>query len=190
MSENPLLVREGLPPFDKIKAEHVEPAMRQVLKDVVAEVEKLEANIVATWDGLIKPLEDLDTPFEYAWGPINHLLGVMNSDELRAAHEAILPEVVATSLRISQSQPIYEGLLAIRDGEEWAKLDAAQKRIIELKIKSAEHSGIGLKGEKQKRFKVIADELSKLSTDFSNHVLDATKAFELIVTDPDRKSVV
>ena len=51
-------------------------------------------------------------------------------------------------------------------------------------ILDVELSGIGLAGEKLERFNQIAQELSKLATDFSNNVLDATKAFELIVTDP------
>ena len=88
---------------------------------------------------------------------------------------------VAYGLRVQQSRPIYEGLVAIRDGEEWAKLDEAQKRCIELKIRTAEHAGVGLEGTAKERFNEFAKELSQISTDFSNHVLDATKAYELII---------
>ena len=123
----------------------------------------------------------LDVPFSYAWGPVGHLLSVKNSDDLREAHEAVLQDVVAYGLRVQQSRPIYEGLVAIRDGEEWAKLDEAQKRCIELKIRAAEHAGVGLEGTAKERFNEIAKELSQISTDFSNHVLDATKDYELII---------
>ena len=80
----------------------------------------------------------------------------------------------------SKAVPVYEGLVAIRDGGEWAKLDEAQKRCIELKIRAAEHAGVGLEGTARERFNEIAKELSQISTDFSNHVLDATKDYELI----------
>ena len=63
-------------------------------------------------------------------------------------------------------------------------LDPAQQRILDKAILSVELSGIALEGEQRERFNEIAQELSKLATDFSNNVLDATKAFELIVTDP------
>jgi oligopeptidase A len=95
----------------------------------------------------------------------------------------VLQDVVAFGLRVQQSRPIYEGLVAIRDGEEWAKLDGAQQRCIELKIRAAEHAGVGLEGEAKERFNEIAKEQSQMSTDFSNHVLDATKAFELVIED-------
>ena len=183
LENNPLLVTEGLPRYDEIRAEQVVEGVRHVLGGAEKIIAELEANLTPTWDGLLKPLEDLDVPFEYAWGPVGHLMSVRNADDLRAAHEEVLAELVEFSLRTQQSRPIYEGLVAIRDGAEWAKLDGAQRRCIELKIRGAEHAGVGLTGEAKDRFNAIAAELSQLATDFSNHVLDATKAFELVVED-------
>jgi len=42
-----------------------------------------------------------------------------------------------------------------------------------------------LEGEKRDRFNAIEPELAELSTKFSNHVLDATKAFSLTLTNKD-----
>ena len=47
----------------------------------------------------------------------------------------------------------------------------------------SEQSGIGLEGDAQKRFNEIAERMSQLSSDFSNHVLDATKAWHLDITE-------
>jgi oligopeptidase A len=63
------------------------------------------------------------------------------------------------------------------------RFDEAQRRIVEHKIRAAKHTGVGLSGEARERFNAIAEELSQLQTDFSNHLLDATKAFEFIITD-------
>jgi oligopeptidase A len=182
-NDNPLLQSSGLPKFNEISPSHIEPALTKVLEDAQTQLEGLESSITPTWDGLLKPLEDLGKPFEYAWGPVGHLLNVKNSEDLRTEHEKMLPMVVEFSLRVGQSKPIYDGLIEIKDGEEWSKLDDAQKRVIELKIRDAEHSGVGLEGEKKERFNEISKRLSKLGTDFSNHVLDATKAYEMIITE-------
>lgn len=182
-TNNPLLVTEGLPRYDEILPEHVVPGVKQVLADSEKRVAALEQNLTPTWEGLLVPLEENGLPFSYAWGPVGHLMGVKNSDELRRAHEAVLPDVVAYGLRVQQSRPIYEGLVAIREGEEWARLDEAQQRCVELKIRAAEHAGVGLTGQAKERFNEIAKTLSQISTDFSNHVLDATKAYELIIYD-------
>ena len=183
LADNPLLQIDGLPRFDQIEAHHVEPAVTYLLEASEKALSALEASVEPTWDGCFKKLEIIDRPFEYCWSPVSHLLAVKNSDELREAYESVLDAATAFGLRMSQSQPIYEAAVAIRDGDEWPKLDAAQQRIVEKAIKSAERSGIALEGEQRDRFNEIAQELSQLSTTFSNNVLDSTKAWELIIED-------
>ncbi|MBS10916.1 MAG: peptidase M3 [Gemmatimonadetes bacterium] len=183
LKDNPLLVTEGLLPYDRIEPEHIVPAMEHVIAEAEKKIEKIEKELASTWDGLMKPMEDLDHAFAYAWSPVHHFLGVKNSDPLREAHETIQPKMVELRLRISQSKPVYDGLVAIRDGDEWDRLDEPQQRAIENNIRSAKHAGVGLEGEAKERFLEISRELSKLSTDFSNHLLDARKQFELIITD-------
>ncbi|TRO50887.1 M3 family peptidase, partial [Candidatus Bathyarchaeota archaeon] len=180
---NPLLDAHGLPKCDEIKPEHIEPAIKQVLLESEEKLAKIEANINPTWDGLIKPLEAIGIPFDYAWSPIGHLLNVKNSKELREEQQKMLPNVVQFGLRMGQSKPIYDGLLTIQNGPEWGKLNKAQKRVIELKLRDAKLAGVGLMGEAKKRFNKITTELSQLGNDFSNNVLDSTKAYEFIVTE-------
>ena len=185
LADNPLLCMEGLPKFDQIKPEHVIPAVKKLLADAEQALSELEESIEPTWDGCFAKLEEIDRPFEYGWGPVSHLFGVKNSPELREAYEAVLDDVVQFGLRASQSRPIYEACVAIRNGRDWDDLSPTRKRIVEKKIQSVELSGIGLEGPQRERFNEIAQELSKLSTTFSNNVLDATKLFELVLTDKD-----
>ncbi len=183
--QNPLLARTGIPKFDEIKPNHIEPAVTQVLQEANNRLTQIESNLSPTWKGLIHPLEGLGIPFEYAWGPIEHLLSVNNTNELRAEHEKMLPQVIDFGLRMGQSKPIYEGLLAIRNGLEWESLDEGQRRVINLKIRDAKLAGVGLPQEKKEEFNRITTRLSKLATDFSNNVLDSTKAYEFIIKAKD-----
>ena len=182
-NHNPLLLTSGLPKFNEITPDHIEPAITMLLAEAKKRLEELEADIQPTWKGLIEPIEVMGLPFEYSWGPIGHLLNVKNTEDLRKAHEAMLPMVVEFSLRMGQSKPIYDGLVAIKNGLEWGGLDNAQRRAIELKIRDAKHAGIGLGSKEKERFNEISQRLSQLGTDFSNHVLDATKAYEMIITE-------
>lgn len=185
MPDNPLLSHGPLPPFDRIRPEHVVPGVRQVLAEAEQRLQDLERNAAPSWDALLKPLQELDHPFEFAWTPVVHLFGVLNSPALREAYETVLPEVVQFGLRVKQSEPIYRALRQIKEGPEWDRLSEVQRRIVEARLQNAELAGIGLTGAARERFNAIEQELSKLSTDFSNHVLDATKAFALVLTDPD-----
>ena len=180
---NPLLASSGLPDFAAIRPEHIVPAVKHIVEDATQKLGEIEKELTPTWDGLLGKLERLDPPFEYGWKPVGHLFGVLNSDELRTAYETVLPEVVQFGLRASQSEPIYQCLKQLRDSSEWSKLSEAQQRIITDRIKGAELSGIALTGAERERFNAIEQELSQLSTEFSNHVLDATKAFSLEIID-------
>lgn len=187
-TSNPLLQTAGYPAFDEIDASHVEPAIRQILENSGQQLEGLEGRLqndgVPTWETTLVPLEALGQSWEQAWSPVSHLLGVKNSTELREAHEAVLADMVAFGLRVRQSQPIYEALVQLRDGPHWPALEEPQQRIITERIRDAELAGIALPARQQERYNEIATRLSQLSTDFSNHVLDATKAWELVLDDP------
>ena len=185
LEDNPLLIKKGIPRFNLIKPEHIEPAVSKILEKSEKKLQESEDNLVPTWEGLIRPLEDLSIPFDYGWAPISHLLNVKNSKDLREEHQKMLPKVVQFILRLGQSKPVFNGYLAIKEGIEWEKLDDAQKRVVKLKIRDAELAGVGLEGEEKHRFNEIATELSKLGNDFMNNVLDATNAYELIITDEE-----
>ena len=179
ISNNPLLKGSGLPPFTEIKPEQVEPAFNELLKELDAQLTNLEANVQPNWKTLVEPLEEITERLTWSWGVVSHLMGVRNSPELRQAYEAVQPLVVQFSNRLSQSQPIYNAFKQIRTNDSWNNLDSAQQRIVESAVRDAELSGVGLQGEARQRFNAIQMEMAQLSTKFSNHVLDATKAFSL-----------
>ena len=179
---NPLLIKTGLPAYDRILPEHIEPAVDAVLdrcRQILAQVEASEEN---SWSALLDPMEEIDRLFEYGWSPIGHLLGVANSDPLREAHDAAMPKIVEFSLQLRQSEAIYRKLVALTDSSQWTSFQEAQRRIITRMIQSAELSGISLKGSARERFNAIEQELTQLSTDYSNNLLDATRAFHLDLT--------
>jgi oligopeptidase A len=181
---NPLLLASHYPRFDLIRSHHVVPAMRQLLDELDTELEELEASLRPTWEGLVEPLERLGDRLSVSWGIVGHLMGVQNSQELRQAHQEMQPEVVEFSLRLGQNPAIYQGLQTLRDSAAWADLDSAQQRIVTSLIRDANLAGVGLQGEPRQRFNALQQELAELGTQFSNHVLDATKAFALTLTTP------
>ena len=181
-TENPLLSSAPLPRFDLITPEHVVPAMQHLLATLDAELQQLESQVQPTWESLVEPIERLSDRLSVVWGIVGHLMGVKNNEALRQAHHTVQPEVVQFSLRFSQSPALYQGLKTLQASSAWQTLDATQQRIVEKLIEDAELSGVGLHGEKRQRFNAVQQELAELSTQFSNHVLDATKAFGLTLT--------
>ncbi|MDR9404727.1 MAG: M3 family peptidase, partial [Halothece sp. Uz-M2-17] len=182
---NPLLIGEGLPPFPEIEPQHVVSGIQQLLAELDTQLTELEQTVKPTWEGVVEPLTEIEERLTWSWGIVSHLMGVKNSQDLREAYETVQPEVVRFINKLNQSKPIYEAFKALRHSEEWNRLDDAQKRIVESSLQDAELSGVGLEGETKERFNAIQLELADLSTQFSNHVLDATKAFKLKLTTPE-----
>lgn len=183
ITENPLLIGKGLPPFDKIAASHVVPAITELLKQLETDLTNLEKDVTPSWDGLVEPLTAMEEKLGWSWGIVGHLMGVKNSPELREAYEKMQPEIVKFYNKLAQSKPLYEAFKELRNSADWDKFEPAQQRIIESSLRDFELSGVGLEGETKERFNQIQLELADLSTKFSNNVLDATKAFKLKLTD-------
>lgn len=183
VTQNPLLIGSGLPPFDAITPDHVVPGITELLSELSAELEVLEANVEPTWSGLVEPLTRIEERLRWSWGIIGHLMGVKNSPELRQAYETVQPSLVQFTNQVGQSQPLYNAFKQLQASPDWQQLDSAQQRIVESAIRDAELSGVGLQGEEKEHFNQIQQELAELSTKFSNNVLDATKSFSLDLTD-------
>ncbi|MEM6835282.1 MAG: M3 family metallopeptidase [Cyanobacteria bacterium P01_C01_bin.120] len=183
--KNPLLIGRGLPPFSDIQPEHIVPGVEALLGILADELEALEQSVEPTWSGLVEPITQIEERLTWSWSIVGHLMGVKNSPELREAYETVQPGLVQFANRLGQSQPLYKAFKQIREGALWNDLTSAQQRIVEAAIRDAELSGVGLEGEAKEQFNQIQQELAELSTKFSNHVLDATKAFQLILKTPD-----
>lgn len=186
---NPLLNLSGLPSFSEIKPEHVEPAIDQLIAENRAGVARLlDANERYTWDNLLHPLEELEDRLNRAWSPVSHMNSVMNSEAWRSAYNACLPKLSDYATEIGQNERLFQAYRAIADSPEFAGLTRAQRKIIENGVRDFRLSGVDLPADKKARYKEVVQELSRLSSKFSENVLDATDAWKKLITDASELS--
>lgn len=135
-----------------------------------------------TYSNFIKPLqlmeEDLDTFFT----PLSHINAVNNSKETQEVYTESLPIITEYSTKLSQNLDIYKAYKEIQE-KELDSLNQEQKRVIELNILHFELSGAHLDEKTKERLQEINIKKSELSNDFSQNLLDATNAYEYIITD-------
>ena len=181
---NPLLEMCGLPPFAHIKPEHIEPAVDAVLADNRARVDELVgAGAPYTWATLMQPLEELDDRLNRIWSPVRHMNSVVNSEALRAAYNACLSKLSDYATEMGQNERLYHAIGSIAAAPEYARLDPAQRRIIDNALRDFRLTGVDLPSEQKVRFKAIQQELSALTSKFEENLLDATNAWEKHITD-------
>src|SRR5690606_32999518 len=184
--DNPLLDFSGLPPFDRIRPEHVAPALDVLLARAEVAVKQAEAVSPVTWDSFVRPLEDATERLWRAWGQVSHLQAVVNTPELREAYNANLPRVTRFASALAQNQALYAQYRALAASPEYAGYDATRRKVVDNALRDFRLGGAELDEAARQRFAAIQEELAALSARFAQNVLDATDAFALYVEDEAR----
>jgi len=185
MSEqtNPLLQNFDLPPFSAIKPEHVKPAIEKLIDECKIAIENAVNEPTHTWENLVLATEDSSDRLSKSWSPVSHMNSVVSSDELREAFESCLPLLSEFSTWVGQHKGLYEAYQSLADSNEYSSLNSAQKKVIDNALRDFKLSGVDLPEEKQQRYGEIQTRKSEISSNFSNNVLDATNAWQKVVTD-------
>ncbi len=179
---NPLLTIEFHVPFDRIRATDVEPAAAQLLRDARARLAAIAAGPgERTFDNTMRALDDLTEPLDYAMGVVRHLESVATYPELRAAFNAVQPEVSAFYSGIPLDEGLWNCLKAYSRTAEAAELAGTRRRFLDKTLDSFRRHGADLDPAGKKRLEEIDVELARITTKFSENVLDSTNAYELIV---------
>ncbi|MBL8480559.1 MAG: M3 family metallopeptidase [Rhodocyclaceae bacterium] len=174
---NPLLDFSGLPRFDALRAEHVAPAINQLIDENRALIAQLAASAASPdWDNFVAPLTDAGERLSRAWGMVGHMHGVMDVPEWREAYNQSLPAITAYYTDLGQNLELFKKFKAIRASGKFAALAPAQQRVIDNDIRDFRLSGAELADELKPRFKEIQEELAQLGAKFSENLLDATNA--------------
>ncbi len=145
----------------------------------IEELLKLETK---TYKNFVKSLETLEEDLNQFFTPLSHLNSVNNSDKTQDIYTKSLPIITEYSTKLSQNLEIYKTYKKIQENEA-DSLNFEQQRVLELNIQNFELSGAHLDDEKKQRLQEINIKLSTLSNNFSQNLLDATNAYEYIITD-------
>jgi oligopeptidase A len=183
-TSNPLLDFSGLPRFDAIRPEHVTPAIEQLIAEARKVVDSLEAPSAdnsVSWDNFVVPLEEATERLGRAWGVVNHLNHVMDTPELRATYNENQPKVTEFWTELGQNEALFGKYKQLHASPEFVNLTPARKRIVENALRDFRLGGAELPEKQKERFAEIQEEQAKLSTRFSENVLDATNDYKLLV---------
>jgi len=136
----------------------------------------------ASYKSTFLALEKASEELGRGWGRLNHLDSVSDSPAQRDALGKMLPEVTDFYSSLALNDRLWAVIKAVGETPEIATLSAVQQRFVEETLADFRNSGADLPAEQKERIAVIEAELSKITKEYSEHVLDSTNAWELIVT--------
>lgn len=139
-----------------------------------------------TYDNTFLALERATEELNYAWGKVTHLQSVSDSPALRDAHNALLPAVSAFFARIPLNPALWTRLKAFAATAGGAALTGIHRRFIDETVEEFRQAGADLPEAQRARLEAIQTELAEVTQKYGENVLDATNAWELVVTDEAR----
>jgi oligopeptidase A len=181
---NPLLDFSGLPRFADINNEHITPAIKTLLCENRAVMDKVRNDSAPpTWQTFVQPMVDANERLSRSWGQVSHLNAVMNSPALREIYNVNLPLITQFYAELSQDQQLFEKFKQLRASVEFENLSPARQKIVENELRDFRLGGAELSSDQKQRFLQIQESLSRLSSEFSDNLLDATNHFSLLIED-------
>lgn len=182
MTDNPLLDPAVRPAFDRIRPEHVEPAMAIALERHRAAMEDVRSAKPATFASVVVAKELADARLTGVWSLVSHLKSVTDSPALRAAHDAAQPRFLEYLARLNQDADLFAALESVLDDAP----GPIERRAVELALRDFRLSGVALPEPGRSRFATASVELGRLANAFGEAILDATNGWTLHISDPAR----
>jgi peptidyl-dipeptidase Dcp len=183
---NPLLTDYNtpfnIPPFDKIKVEHFEPAFLKAVEMHKKEIDAIINNTDApTFDNTI-------VAFEYSGqllvdiSNIFYPLSLANTgDEMQLVSQKLAPLLSAHRDDINLNPALFNRIKAVYDNKDSLGLNPEQMMLLEQMYDSFVKGGANLPTEKQVRFREINEKLSLLTLKFGDNVLAETNEFQMVI---------
>jgi oligopeptidase A len=139
-----------------------------------------------TFENTFLALEEASEELTLAWGKVSTLQSVADAPELRAAHNAMLPKVSAFYAGVPLNAALWERLRAVEGSAAAAGLTGIRRRLLLETVADFRQAGADLPGGKRARLEAVQTELAELTQKYSENVLDATNAWQLLVDDEAR----
>ncbi len=184
---NPLLNHQFRIPFDQIQASDVEPAIQQLLRETRSRLETLASDPEPrTFENTLSRLDELTEHLDYTMGIVKHLESVATTPEMREAYNKVQPEVSAFYSSIPLHAGLWKAIQSYAATPEAAALTGTRKRFLTKTIDSFRRHGAELDPAGKAKMEAIDVELAQLTTKFAQNTLDATNAFDLVLTNDSK----
>jgi peptidyl-dipeptidase Dcp len=186
VGSNPFFVESTLPyhapRFDLIRNEHYQPALEEGMRQELAEYDAIAKQTAPpTFDNTIVAMEKTGALLTRASKAFFGVVGANTNDTLQKIQEIVAPKLAATNDAIYLNDQLYQRVKSVYDRRNDGNLTPEQKALIERYHRDFVRAGAELAEADKARIRIINQELSKLSTDFSNKLLAGTKAGALVV---------
>lgn len=183
MSDNVLLHLGEEPRFDQIKTEDIKPALQTAIAEAREQITAIKAQTHTDWANTVEKLTDITERVGRIWSVVSHLNSVVDTPELRAVYNELMPEITIFFTEIGQDIELYNRFKIIKNSAEFDTLSPAQQTKLNHDLRDFVLSGAELPPEQQAELAQLQTEGAQLGAKFAQNIQDATDAFGIYFDD-------
>ncbi len=172
----------GTPPFDRIEEKHYLPAFEKGIEDHQIEIDAIANNPEeATFDNTIVQMERSGRLLTSVNNIFFGLNSALTDDNMQDIAKQVAPMLSEHEDNINLNEKLYKRIKAVYLIRDELDLTAEQKMLLDKYYKSFARNGADLNREDKEKLRKINKELSVLSLQFAENLLDDNNSFELII---------
>ena len=183
MSDNVLLHLGEEPRFDQIKTEDIKPSLQTAIAEAREQIAAIKAQTHTDWANTVEKLTDITERVGRIWSVVSHLNSVVDTPELRAVYNELMPEITIFFTEIGQDIELYNRFKIIKNSAEFDTLSPAQQTKLNHDLRDFVLSGAELPPEQQAELAQLQTEGAQLGAKFAQNIQDATDAFGIYFDD-------
>jgi oligopeptidase A len=188
MPSNPFLETDFHIRWSQLTPDQVVPAMESALATAQAAIDAIASSdpTGVTFENTFLALENARYALNTTWEKVAHLQSVADAPSLREAYNAMLPKIAAFQASVPLNADLWLRLKRFSESPAAARVSGVRRRFMEETVKDFRQAGADLPTEKRLRLEALQGELAQLTQKYSENVLDATNAWQLVVDDERR----
>lgn len=173
-----------MPPFDKIKDKHFQPALEQGIVE-----EEKEADTIAnqkekpTFENTIVALEKMGQLLDRARRTFSNFTAANTNPTLQKIEKDMAPKLAAHTDAIRLNGALFARIETLYNNRENGGLDPESKWLLERYYKDFVRAGARLSESDKSKLKAMNAELATLQTTFDQNVLKEKNAGSILVND-------
>ncbi len=171
------LARLPLPDFPSLTNAGMKADIESLLEEGFSLLHQTQHIHAGSELDFVLKLDTFENRIHQMWSVFSNLNATCNTPELRETYNALLPELSRYYTELGQNKALYQAYRTIHDSADFATLSVARQESIRLALRDFQLSGVALDGSAKERYGAISERLSQLSSQFSDHLLDATQAY-------------
>lgn len=190
-AQNPFLEKYLTPhstvPFDKIKAEHFEPAIEKGIEENRNEIDAITnnpespdfANTIIAFEKSGSLLNRVTTVF-------GNLLSAETNDTLQEIAKKVMPLLSEHSNNITLNEKLFSRIKSVYEQKDKLHLSTEQRQLLNNSYKEFIRNGANLTEAAKEKFRELNKRLSLLTLQFSENSLKETNDYQLVLTEEEQ----